>query len=209
MIDTAQTGLVANQIAAKYMRPTLILNETYRDGIARWEGSGRNFVNSPLLRFREFLINTGIPEMAQGHENAFGFSVKAEHLSELIERTNELLKDTDFSPKYFVDFIFDRSEGEKLKSTILELGELKRHWGQGLEEPLILVKGIKLTGDNVVLYDKGPTLKLTIPGDEGIEMLKFKSSEDEFNDLYSSSGCVELNVIGTCELNSWRGLTKP
>lgn len=44
-----------------------------------------------------------------------------------------------------------------------------------------------------------PTLKIILPN--GISLLKFKSSEEEFDTLFSESGCVVITVIGRCERN--------
>ena len=50
--------------------------------------------------------------------------------------------------------------------------------------------------------DKNPTLKITLPN--GISLIKFKSSEEEFNNLYSE-GYITINAVGRCEQNIWNG----
>ena len=207
-IDTNLTGLIANQMANKYMRPTLILNETFHNGIKYWEGSGRNFANSPLTHFRQFLLDTKLFEYAEGHESAFGAGIKQENLQSFFKDTNERLAHFDFSATYLVDFEFYYQDSLNLRNAVLDIGGLKKHWGQGIEEPLILIRKIKITKDNLTLYEKGPTLKIALPGDEGIELMKFRSSEDEYESLYTESGCVTINVIGTCDINSWHGISK-
>lgn len=205
-IDANLAGLIANQMASKYQKPTLILNERFHDNETYWEGSGRNFANSPLDNFRTFLIDLNLFEYASGHESAFGVSIKASRMNDFINISNEKLKNFDFSPKYLIDFEFDRSDSLNLSHAILDLGSLKKHWGQGVEEPLISIKNISITKDNLKLMGKNQdTIKITIPGDEGIELIKFRSSEDEYDALYSETGCVTINVIGTCEINSWSG----
>lgn len=208
-IDSNLTGLVANQLANIYMRPTLILNETFHDNEYWWEGSGRNFANSPLLNFRKFLADSNFFEYAQGHESAFGAGIRASKLKDFINYSNTKLASFEFFPKYLIDFEFERNDSLNINNTVLELGNLKKHWGQGVEEPLILIKNINITADNIVQYEKGPTLKITLPGDEGIELIKFRSSKEEYEELCSSFGCVTINVIGTCDINSYRGFTKP
>ena len=49
--DRNLTGLIANQLMAKYQRPVLLLNKT-ADG---WEGSGRGYDKSKFDNLREFL----------------------------------------------------------------------------------------------------------------------------------------------------------
>ena len=65
-IDVNLAGLIANQLASKYQKPTLILNERQHDDGIWWEGSGRNFANSPLTGFRSFLVNSELCEYAEG-----------------------------------------------------------------------------------------------------------------------------------------------
>ena len=55
--------------------------------------------------------------------------------------------------------------------------------------------------------DKSPTLKITLPGN--LTLIKFKSSQEEFDRLYSDEGCVTVNIIGTCNLNEWNGNISP
>ena len=43
------------------------------------------------------------------------------------------------------------------------------------------------------------TLKIELPN--GLTLLKFKSSQEEFDTLYSEHGGVIINLIGTCNLN--------
>ena len=209
LLDQNLIGLIANQIASKYQKPTLILNERVHGDEIIWEGSGRNFANSPLKDFKAFLQESGLFEYSEGHGNAFGAGITPENLPKFIEYANNKLADFNFEPQYLVDFIFDRSNPTTLKYAILEIGALKKHWGQGVEEPLVVIKDIKITKDNLTLYEKGPTLKITIPGEDGITLTKFRSSEDEYEALYTDSGCVTINVIGTCEINSWNGYCYP
>ena len=70
-------------------------------------------------------------------------------------------------------------------------------------------KNVKITKDNIVLYEKGPTLKISLPGDEPLELMRFRSSQEEYDNLVISDyGCTTINVIGTCDINSWRGISK-
>lgn len=55
--------------------------------------------------------------------------------------------------------------------------------------------------------DKNPTLRITLPGD--LTLIKFGSSQEEYDSLYSEMGCVTINVVGTCNLNEWNGKFYP
>jgi single-stranded DNA-specific DHH superfamily exonuclease len=78
-IDRNLTGLIANQLMAKYQRPVLLLNkvitkkiymdENYKvlslDEIS-WEGSGRGYDKSKFDNLREFLNDSGLVMYAEG-----------------------------------------------------------------------------------------------------------------------------------------------
>lgn len=66
-IDKNLAGLIANQLANKYARPTLILRIIEQeDGSIIYAGSGRNYTNSKLEDFRQFCLDTGCMSLAQG-----------------------------------------------------------------------------------------------------------------------------------------------
>lgn len=208
-IDANITGLIANQIASTYQKPTLLLNErATEDGEQLWAGSARNYSNSALADFRQYVTDTQLPQLAQGHASAFGFSILETDVQAFLEKTDNDLKDFDFSPCYRVDYIF---QGKDFKgSDILKIAELKSVWGQGVEEALIAIENVHVSTDNITLMsrDKNPTLKITL--DNGTSLIKFGSSEEEFAKLANSGlGCVNINVVGKCDRNEWNGRVSP
>lgn len=197
------TGLIANQIMGRYQRPVLILNRTVHDEdpdnvYVTWDGSGRNANGTDLTNFQEFLNESGYFEFAEGHDNAFGVSIRDEYFADFITYANEKLKDVDFSPKYSPDVIYfaDMVHG----SEILKLADLGHIWGQGVEEPIVVITDVKVSASNLNLF--GSTLKIALPSDEGISLVKFRSSNEEYESLYSELGCVTINVVGRCSRNS-------
>lgn len=207
-VDKNLTGLVANQLMAKYQRPVLILNERLKENnTLTWEGSGRAYDKANLGNFREFLLNTQKVIYCEGHASAFGIGITNEELDDFIQVTNELLKDVEYIPVYDVDFVFNSYNFNG--QDIVEIAELKSLWGQGIKEPYIALENIRVTKDNITLMspDKSPTIKITLPN--GTEIVKFKSSEEEFKNLYSELGYIEITVIGRCEKNEWYGNITP
>lgn len=197
------TGLIANQLMGKYQRPVLLLNRTVHDEdpdnvYVTWDGSGRNANGTDLTNFQEFLNESGYFEFAEGHDNAFGVSIRDEYFADFIKYANEKLKDVDFSPKYSSDVIYFANMVHG--SEILKLADLGHIWGQGVEEPLIAITDIKVDRNNLNLF--GSTLKISLPSDEGISLVKFRSSNEEYESLYSELGCVTINVVGRCSRNS-------
>ena len=53
------------------------------------------------------------------------------------------------------------------------------------------------------------TLKVELPN--GVSLIKFRSSEEEYERLLpqSSYGSVNINVLGTCKINEWNGIISP
>ena len=201
-LDTNITGLIGNQTSAKYQHPVLILNERNHDGEIWWEGSARGLSDSELTNFKEFLINTGLVEYAEGHPNAFGVGIKDQNIQKFIEFTNEKLKDIDFRPIYWVDFIY---KSDTLNSnTILTIGQYNYLWGQSLDKPKIAIEDINITPNNVQVM-KGPSLKFTI---NGIEYIKFKAAEEEIK-LFQDNAIVNITIVGECDINTWGGVERP
>ena len=203
------TGLIANELASEYQRPILLLNEKYdENGELVWRGSGRNYANSQIENLREWLLSSQLVDYAQGHGNAFGISIYDSEFNDFISWSDNQLKDFDFSPCYKVDFIF---QGADFKgSDILKIAELKSIWGRGVEEALIAIENIHVNISNIQLLskDRNPTLKITL--NNGVDLLKFRSSEEEFEKLTSSDlGCVNINVVGKCDRNEWNGRITP
>lgn len=209
-IDKNILGLVTNILMDKYQSPISLLNETGEEIISdlstkskkAWAGSARNYQYSEIEDFRKFLEELPQTLYAEGHANAFGVAILDENFDSFIEQTNELLKDIDFSPVYRVDAIFNK---DTAPSYILDINDLKPYYGQGFEAPYIAFEEIKVDSNNLQLMskDKNPTLKITL--DSGIEFIKFKSSEEEYNNLLNTV----IDIVGTCSANIWYGKITP
>lgn len=218
--DKNLTGLIANQLMAKYQRPVLLLNKvvtekTYLDKDntpiiqkeISWEGSGRGYDKSKFNNFKEFLKESHLCMYAEGHANAFGAGIDDNLFDTFIDYSNAKLADFDFTPCYKVDFVFNGSDFRG--SDIVEIAELKSLWGQGVDEPFVAVEHINVYKNNVTLMspDKNPTLKITLPN--GTSLIKFKSSKEEYEKFNSELGCTTINIVGKCERNIWNGIVSP
>lgn len=206
--DRNLTGLIANQLMSEYQRPVLILNRIENEnGTITWEGSGRGYDKSRLKDFRGFLENNKYVMYAEGHANAFGIGIKDEDIGAFIASTNSALDGFDFTPIYNVDFIY--KSDELTPDKVIDIAGMKSLWGQGVEEAEIAVEGIKVHKDNIRILspDKNPTLKIMLPN--GINFMKFRSSEEEYDKLYSELGYVTINIVGECERNIWNNKISP
>lgn len=206
-IDRGITGLIANELMSKYKRPVVLLSKTQHEGLEAWEGSARGYEKSKMKDFRQFVKESNLVFLAEGHANAFGFGIYDKDFESFISWSDEQLKDIEFSPSYKVDFIYSMSDINS--KDILDLGDAKYLWGQNIDEPLIAVENVAVTNDMIGLMsrDKNPTLKIQLPN--GVTCIKFKSSEEELDNLSSELGCVSINLIGKPEVNRYFGRVTP
>ena len=205
--DKNLTGLIANGLLDTFHRPVLILNQVIeeRDGeqVATWQGSGRGYDNANLGSLRDLLVNSGLVDYAQGHAQAFGVSFPAENYDALVAYVNEAYKDFDCAPIYNVDLIWEGNDALSA-DMFAEIADEVQIWGKGVEDPLIAIEGFKVYGSQLNLYglDKGkPTLNIKL--DDGSSLVKFKSSEEEYELLHSDLGYVIINAVGTCTRSTW------
>lgn len=205
VINKNLTGLIANILSNKYQKPTLILINKKEE---LYEGSARGVNGSKFTNFKDFINETNLSEYAQGHQQAFGVGIQKNNLNEFLNITNLSLADYDFSPYYKVDCIFNSNNINT--SFLLDITNYKAIWNSNsIPEPLVAIENIKITKDNLFLMsrDKNPTLKIILPN--GVSLIKFKSSEEEYESLYSESGCVTINIVGKAERNEWNGKVTP
>lgn len=208
-LETSLTGLVATQLVSEYQRPTLILNQKEdENGNITWEGSGRGYPKSDLKDLKQFLKDSNLVMYADGHANAFGVGVLDSQYADFINYINTSLADFEFTPSYLVDFIFNGNNFDG--SNILDLAGFKHIWGQGVEEPYVVIENLAVPKENLILMsrDKSPTLKIAL-NNNNTELIKFKSSVEEFEDLYKDTGFIRLNVVGRCSENIWNGRITP
>ena len=192
--DRNITGLVANKLMSKYQRPVLVLsNRVLEDGSVHWAGSGRNGGDG-LISFQKFLNDSGLVDWAQGHDNAFGVSIPDENFAKLIEYGNVQLADLDFTPKHKIDIIY---YGNNIDiNDIASLADNNDLWGEGLEEPKILIKDLPIKSGAVSISPKG-YFKIDM-GSE-LSIVKMRMSFDEYDQIDRSG--VKLDIVGTCFRN--------
>lgn len=206
--DKNLTGLIANGLLDTFHRPVLILNqviEKNNDGeqVITWQGSGRGYDNANLGSLRDLLVESGLVDYAQGHAQAFGVGFPAENYDALVQYVNEAYRDFDCAPIYNVDLIWEGNEALSA-SAFAEIADEMQIWGKGVEDPLIAIEGFRVYGSQLNLYglDKGkPTLNIKL--DDGSSLVKFKSSEKEYELLHSDLGYVIINAVGTCSRSTW------
>lgn len=201
--DKNLTGLIANGLLDTYCRPVLILNKVEEDGNVKWQGSGRGYDKANLGSLRDLLEQSGLVDWAHGHAMAFGVSIPEENYDALVQYVNEAYKDFDCAPIYSVDLIWDGTKDLSSRA-FAEIADEEKIWGKGVEDPLIAIEGLRIYGKQLRLFglEKGkPTLNIQL--EDGSSLVKFKSSEEEYELLHSDLGYVIINAVGTCTRSNW------
>ncbi len=202
VLDTGGTvakdlnGLIANQMQAKYKRPSLVVSEV--DGYI--EGSARGYESNIMKDFKEYINNSGLAEFAEGHPNAFGVRFTKENFKKFIEFSNKDLDYGNAHKEYDVDFIIDYEDLDS--DMILEIAKLEKFWGTGLKEPFIMFKNVIIDRTKKSLM-KGNTLKLMA---KDIPCIKFRAHEGAFEELAPNEYTNSIvDIVGKPNLNVFNG----
>ena len=197
-------GLVAMQLSAKYKKPTLV-GRLNAEGYDR--GSIRGLNDSALTSLKDYLESTGMFEYVQGHDNAAGFSIRDEYLSDFHKRANEELKDIDFGENCFnVNFIVPANNVGLIEDITLDLDKYSQLWGQDNDEPLIYIQNLHIKQKDIQVIGKNAnTLKIE---KDGITYIKFFATV-LIEDLVHTDSDLILNIVGKPNLNEWMGRYTP
>ena len=200
-IDTTLTGLVAMQLVAKYKKPVLVGRET-SDGYLR--GSTRAPDKTELTDARQFLLDSGFFEYAEGHAQAHGFSIPLKNIEAFTNYANEQLANVNFNEGvYQVDFV--KNSNDNIQELVLEIGSASELWAKGNEEPYIVIKDIILDPNEIqAIGGNKDTVKFTACG---IDFLKFKDAA--FAEKLKSMKEIKITVLGRANINNFMGNISP
>ena len=190
-------GLIAMRLADKHKRPTIVarLND---EGYIR--GSARGVSQSELKDFRRFLLNSGLMEYAEGHDQAFGVSIPNSKLRALHEFANKELSHLNFTESCY-DINFEREGTDSdTECLIKEIGSKDQIWGQGNPQPIIKVTLRDIPKSAIQIMGKtNDTVKITV---NNVSYMFFKCKRiDEFK-KYDK---MTITLIGRANLNEWGG----
>lgn len=210
------TGLVAIKIAEKYNLPTLLLRRQAprENGELFYGGSCRNFDNSPIESLKKELLNTGLFEFVQGHDNAAGFSIARNNVQAAISCINDNWKDIDFQAIWQVDF--DKNVEDINVAFIKAIDDMKDMFGQGVKEPLVHISHIPVYKESTMIMGKNLNTWKTIFNDElafvtfSVDRDKdqiiqeYENEEETFDSLLGY-----MDVVGKATLNNYKGILTP
>lgn len=193
------TGLIANKLTSMYNKPCLLL----RDCNDILMGSARGFDKSHIKDIKDFCLQTKLFDLAEGHPNACGVTIKKDNISKFYEYLSR--QNFDNTLNYTVDAVFD--EKSLTAEVIQSIFALSDVWGTNIEEPLFLLKlKCPIDGGFTVLGNEKNTIKLTF---HNIEIIKFRSSENEYNEITNLGKMVEFTIVGKFSVNEYNGKKTP
>lgn len=195
--ENGMARLVANGFQRKYNKPTIAY---YKSIDNKFKGS----MAANTGDFKDRLNNTDLFEFVAGHQNASGLEIKKDKISCLSIELEKEFKNEIFEKLYDVDFIVPFDEFNEIGGDLIEdISVLNDYFGRGFESPYILIENISVDIKNVEnLGAKKNTIKIN--SDE-VSFLKFKSSENEYDELISWKDKVKLNILGRCSINEYDG----
>lgn len=204
------TGLVAQKIASKYMKPCVILKQYDDDTFG---GSFRNYSSMSVIEsvqslfhssgyFTEDLLN-------MGHPNAGGIFINSENLVPARDWLNDKLKHIEFDLVYPVDYVIPF---RRLKpKTVLEVGNLQPAWGNTIPAPRFAITNVKTKIEEVELIGEKANIIRIKKGD--ITFIKFYANAEEADKMRmkntkgfgKSPKVVVFDFIVEMETNSFDG----
>ena len=191
-------GLCAMKLAAKYKRPTIVARLNDEGEI---KGSLRGLNDSALVSFKDFLDNSGLTTFTAGHANAAGVGILNKNLANLHEYANKELADIDFGETWY-EVNFERIAMDRdIIDIIYDISEHEDVWGQHNPTPLIHVKDINITRNDIRVMGKlNDTVRIE---KNGVIYIKFHA-KDMIEELKKYDE-IKLEIVGKANLNEYMG----
>ena len=194
-------GLIANKLMAKYQRPCCMLTKvTDNEGNISYQGSARGCDKVGVTEFKDICAETQVCDYTVGHQGAFGLGIPVDKINAFLDSTDKQLANMASEPVYYVDYIWNMREADP--TAIINIAEMDAFWGKDCDEALVAIYGIQITKEMLTMM-KSNTVKITLPN--GVAMIKFRMPDEEYNQLYSENGYVEIDAICKCNKNEWNG----
>lgn len=210
----AQSGLVglsAMKLADTIKRPVIIVKEINRNGEVLLSGSCRNYENSPILDFKDLILQTNAFAFCSGHDNAAGLAIEPCNIDFAKQQFKALLEDVDFDLPIPCDFIIDIDDLNV--GFIQEIDQAAWIWGTDVKEPKIAIKNITVFRPDIHVQGKNFDSIAFMVGD--IKFVMFKMAETEPLLEWASAwdgdddDYIVLDAIVEVGLNEYKGVYTP
>lgn len=191
-VNSSITGIIAMKIMDKTNSPTMI-GKKY-DGF--YVGSARSKHN-----LKKELLDTGLFEFVQGHNQAFGWKIKEENIVKFQNYIKNRV-DSNKNKVYYVDKVYDRPTD----NDIYMIERNKDVFGGKVMFPLLGYENIKINKACITLRGSMATFF-----DNGVTFALFNAPEtlsQSLEDAYEGN-TVQLNIVGEPSINSFNGKETP
>lgn len=187
-------GLAASRLTEAYYRPSIVASI----GSEFTRGSCRSIpefhITEALDQCKDLLVHHG------GHAAAAGFTVRNEHLVDLIEKMENIaemmLAEVDLRPKVYAEAEVSLFE---LKPDLLKYFDWMQPTGMGNPLPIFMSTGVKVTRQRAIGSD-GAHLKLTVTDDRVVfDAIAFRQG------YWIGRLPKYIDIMYTFELNEFNG----
>ena len=197
--DNTFNRVIINKLADKYKKHGMLLTNV-KDKQGVLGGSASGCKNKEISDLRTWCEQSKLFIFSQGHPNAFGVQISENNVQQLYNIISQI--PTEDVLTYIVDGIFD--ENNLSDNIVKMIGNFDTVWGNKLDEPLFALENLNIPSSDVMIMGKNKTtLKINY---NNISLIKFKSSEDEYNEIIKNDN-NKFTIIGRFKINEYNGNT--
>ena len=196
-IPNELTGVLAQNIVSKYNRPAFVVRLDSHEVLRGSARNNSNFQDLPSLK--TFLDNSGYFEMVAGRESAFGLALPLKNMQSFVNFMNTQFSATSFDNCYLVDYVLDANQD--IYNLLYILAEHKDYYGNGVDEPTVIIKNIPLKYMFIMGNNKD-CLKINY---NNIDYVRFK--DIEYIEALAANRDKLLTIYGKPALNTFNGKT--
>ena len=200
------TGLVAMDVQKQYNKPTLVLRPVLDNERIYYRGSGRASEAENFDSFMKVLLESGVMDYVEGHDNAFGASILEDNIPALLSYVNDRLANIDFGSFNPVDAVVTDSNWNS--GVLREFANIVDTFGQGMEQPKFYFKFQVPLSECRVLGARQDSLKIEY---KNVSFVYFQDKEliAQYWEMYEKSlktkEELQVECIGKAAINVFQG----
>lgn len=200
------TGLVAMDVQKQYNKPTLVLRPVLDNERIYYRGSGRASEAENFDSFMNVLLESGVMDYVEGHDNAFGASILEDNIPALLSYVNDRLANIDFGSFNPVDAVV--TDGNWNSGVLREFANIADTFGQGMEQPKFYFKFQVPPSEFRVQGSRQDSLKI---GYKNVSFVCFQNKEivAQYWEMYEKSlktkEELQVECIGKAVINEYQG----
>ena len=134
---SSMLGVIANKLQSLYSRPVFLFIQNDQE----LKGSARNCAKSDIEDLRGYCRESGLFSLAEGHASAFGVQMDVANLPAFLQKVDREIE-VVAEPTYLVDYVWTLDTIQT--KNVLHLGGHKDYWGQQVDEPLVVLRDVRI-----------------------------------------------------------------